>query len=94
MKTFGKIMKILAILAAIAGLVYVILTYRDKIVAWTKKMLGKAKCLCACQCECEGDCDDCSCEGDCDDCHCECACCDDTDCADIAEVSAQEADFQ
>ena len=86
MKTFGRIMKILAALAAIAGVIYVVATYGDKIVAWAKGLLGKAKCLCACQCECDGDCDDCNCEGDCDDCQCECACTEE-----IAEEPAEEA---
>ena len=92
MKTFGKILKILAALAAIAGAIYVIATYGDKIVSWAKNLLGRVKCLCACQCECEGDCDDCNCEGDCDDCQCECACCDEAECG--TADAAEEADFQ
>ena len=39
MKTFANIMKILTALAAIAGVIYVIATYGDKIVAWAKKLL-------------------------------------------------------
>ena len=34
----------LAALAAIAGVVFVIATYGDKIVAWAKKLLGKCEC--------------------------------------------------
>ena len=54
MKAVNIIVKILAALAAIAGVVYVIATYGDKIVAWAKKLLG-----CECPCECE--CDECEC---------------------------------
>lgn len=68
MKVFTTILKIVAALAAIAGIVYVIATYGDKIVAWAKKLLGK------CPCCCEDDCDDCQCEHDCDDCPCDCYC--------------------
>ncbi len=39
MKAFGLIAKIVAALAAIAGAVYVIATYGDKIVAWCKRVL-------------------------------------------------------
>ena len=74
MKIVGFILKLLAALAAIAGLVYVIATYGDKIVLWAKKLLGICDCDCQCACECEGDCDDCQCEDDCDDCACE-GCC-------------------
>ena len=60
MKTFANIMKVLTALAAIAGAVYVIATYGDKIVAWAKKLL--AQCPCKCNVE---DCADCECECDC-----------------------------
>ena len=50
-------------LAAIAGAVYVIATYGDKIVAWAKKVLG---CCELCACDCDEDYDDCDYE--CDDC--------------------------
>ncbi len=39
MKAFNLIAKLVAALAAIAGVVYVIATYGDKIVAWAKSML-------------------------------------------------------
>ncbi len=40
MKVLSTVLKIVAALAAIAGIVYVIATYGDKIVAWAKKLLG------------------------------------------------------
>ena len=46
MKTVGTILKILAALAAIAGIIYVIATYGDKIVAWAKKLLSRCPCCC------------------------------------------------
>jgi hypothetical protein len=54
MKTTKIIANILVTLAAVAGAVYVIATYGDKIVAWAKKMLG---C-----CPCDGECECCDCE--------------------------------
>ncbi len=64
MKTFNTILKVLAVLAAIAGAVYVTATYGDKIVAGAKKLLGKlrfgSECCCCededCCCCCEEDC--------------------------------------
>jgi len=53
MKTF---LKVLAALVAIAGIVYVIATYGDKIVTWAKKLLSN---LCWEDCCCD---DDCCCE--------------------------------
>ena len=50
-------LKILSALAAIAGIVYVVATYGDKIVAWCKKVLGSCKCG---KCECT----DCQCEAE------------------------------
>ena len=72
MKLFSAVLKILAALAAVAGVVYVVATYGDKIVAWAKNLLAKFSC-CTCEectCPCEDDCDDCKCEGDCDNCTC------------------------
>ena len=66
MKAVKIIAKILAALAAIAGVVYVIATYGDKIVAWAKNLLNRTKC----NCTCEGDCDECECEADCTECPC------------------------
>ena len=41
MKTFNLIIKILVTLAAIAGILYVIATYGDRIAAWCKKVLRR-----------------------------------------------------
>lgn len=76
MKTASIIAKILAALAAIAGVVYVIATYGDKIVAWAKNLLKRDEC---CECECE----DCDCEECCDECECD-------ECEEIAEEVAEE----
>ena len=75
------VLKILTALAAIAGTVYVIATYGDKIVAWAKDILASFPCCnktCECACEGEGECE---CGGECkcgDECKCEaedeCAC--------------------
>ena len=40
MKTLNALVKILTALAAVAGAVYVIATYGDKIVAWAKNVLA------------------------------------------------------
>lgn len=78
MKAFNIIMKIVAAVVAIAGVIYIAATYGDKIVAWCKKMLGKLECLngdCGCEectCPCDADCEECPCEDDCDACTCGC----------------------
>ncbi len=41
MKTFTTILKVLAALAAVAGIIYVVATFGDRIVAWAKKLLNK-----------------------------------------------------
>lgn len=70
------VFKLLTALAAIAGAVYVIATYGDKIVAWAKKVLASCPCCdntCECVCEGEGECqcgDECKCEGE-GECQCE-----------------------
>ena len=46
MKIFANIVKILVALAAVAGAVYAVATYGDKIVAWAKKLLGNCPCKC------------------------------------------------
>ena len=70
MKTFGIIAKIVAALLAVAGAVYVVATYGDKIVAWAKKILAACPCCNnTCECECEGECEcdgECTCEGECE----------------------------
>lgn len=54
MKVFRAIMKIVTALAAVAGAIYVLATYGDKIVAWCKKLLDKVNdCCCNCSCCCE-----------------------------------------
>ena len=87
MKILSTVLKIVAALAALAGIIYVIATYGDKIVAWAKKMLGQ------CPCCCEDDCDDCQCESDCDDCPCDCCCDEGCQCeCDCCEEVAEEAE--
>ena len=46
MKVFGKIMKVLAALAMVAGAIYLLATYGDKICAWARKILNKFNCCC------------------------------------------------
>lgn len=46
MKTFEIIVKLLTALAAIAGAVYVVATYGDKIVAWAKSLVASCPCKC------------------------------------------------
>ena len=58
MKTVAKL---LAALAAITGVIYVIATYGEQIVAWAKKVLG------SCPCCKEGECETCECDA------CDCA---------------------
>ena len=67
MKVVNTITKILVALAAVAGAVYVIATYGEKIVAWAKNLLNC--CGGCCDCECDGECE-CE-EGECC-CKCEC----------------------
>lgn len=80
------VLKILTALAAIAGILYVIATYGDKIVAWAKKILASCPCCsgnCDCDCDCDCDCE-CECEGE-----GECKCGDECKCA--AEAAEEEA---
>lgn len=69
MNCFKTVMKVLTALAAIAGVIYIIATYGDKIVAWAKKLLES--CPCKCKVEDCGDCE-CKCDGACQ-CECEAA---------------------
>lgn len=57
MKTFYTILKVLAVVAAVAGIVYIVATYGDKIVAWTRKLLHGNK-----HHECDGECGCCDCD--------------------------------
>ena len=67
MKTAKIIAKIVVALAAVAGVVYVVATYGELIVAWCKKVLASLPCCnCKCTCDCEGEC---TCDGECT---CEC----------------------
>lgn len=50
MKILSAIAKIVAALAFVAGVVYLVATYGDKIVAWAKKLLP-CKCEEACETE-------------------------------------------
>ena len=49
MKTLNTVIKILTALAAVAGAVYVIATYGDKIVAWAKDLWAKMPQCPACE---------------------------------------------
>ena len=83
MKVFNTVMKVVAALAAVAGVVYVVAPYGDKIVAWAKKLLGKSCCDdCACaDCECNVD-GERTCDCDCDDCEC-------NDCTEASEETEE-----
>ena len=43
MKAFWTVMKILAVLAAIAGIIYVVAAYGDKMVSWAKRVINRKK---------------------------------------------------
>ena len=43
MKTWETILKVIAALVAAAGIIFVIVTYGDKIVAWFKKLFSKGE---------------------------------------------------
>lgn len=66
MKTAKLIAKIAVAAAAVAGVVYVVATYGEQIVAWCKKLLASLPCPCKCE---EG-----ACECTCEEGACECAC--------------------
>ena len=85
MKVFGIVMKIVAALAVVAGIVYVVATYGDKIVAWARNLLERCKCCCGGECCCE---DDCCCNDDC--------CCEEAPAeeAPAEEAQATESDFE
>ena len=85
MNCFKTVMKILTALAAVAGVIYIIATYGDKIVAWAKKMLES----CPCKCKVE-DCGDCACDCECK-CECGCECQDEDAPAEEAAPAEEEA---
>ena len=91
MKVFSTIMKIVAALAVVAGIVYVVATFGDKIVAWAKKLLGKFECCCC------GD-EDCCCDGECCCDEEDCCCCEEDEeccCEEAAPAAeAEETDFE
>ena len=69
MNCFKTVMKVVTALAAVVGVIYVIATYGDKIVAWAKSLLEKCPCKCnVADCKCEDECE-CKCDGNC---QCEC----------------------
>ncbi len=92
MKVFTVIMKVLAVLAAVAGAVYLAATYGDKVVAWAKKLLGRNCCCGHCdgECECEGECQ-CEC-CDCEEAPAEEAPAEEAPAEEAAEEPAEEAD--
>ena len=95
MKIAATIAKVLTALATVAGIVYIVATYGDKIVAWAKSLLSKFSC-----CECDGcECNEngeCTCECECDDCDCECEEeVEEPAAEEVAEEpAAEEADFE
>ena len=98
MKALKVIAKIVVALAAIAGIVYGVATYGDRIVAWARKLLNRCSCCCDCECDCE----ECDCEDDCENCQCDCGC--DCECDEACEceepvveedaVVAEQNDFE
>lgn len=94
MKAFKVIAKIVVALAAVAGIVYVVATYGDRIVAWARKLLNRYTCCCDCECDCE----ECDCDEDCENCQCECACECEEECeepaAEEGSVVAEQNDFE
>ena len=92
-KTFWKI---LAAIAAIAGAIFVIVAWGDKIVSWFKRLFGCKSAETECVCTDE-DCESCECT--CEDCACDCDC--ELKEEPVAEeapaeapVQADESDFQ
>ncbi len=79
MKVFKTIATIVVALAAIAGIVYVVATYGNKIAAWARKLLNSCKCCYGCDCDCE-------------DCECDCDC--DCEAAEEGAIVAEQADFE
>lgn len=92
MKVFRTVMKIIAALAVVAGLIYVAATYGDKIVAWAKRFWIRLKSFCCDSvCCCDEDCccgDECCCSDE------ECCCEEEAAPAEEAPAQAEEADFE
>ncbi len=55
MKVFTNIMKVLAALAAVAGVVYLLATYGDKLVRWAKGLCHRHDCYFTDACDYEED---------------------------------------
>ena len=83
MKAIDIVLKIVAALALIAGIAYVVVTYGDKIAAWFRKTFGC--CCCSDDCCCD---EDCCCEVD--------SCCEDAPAVETApaEDAAEDTDFE
>ena len=99
MKAFKIVMKILAALALVAGIVFVIAKYGEKIVAWAKQLWSRCCAFfgwdCPCCCDCDCDCEEGDCEGECEcDCDCGCAVEEVAEEAPEAPVVAEEGDFE
>ena len=87
MKLWKTLASVVVTLAAIAGVVYVIATYGERIVAWARNLLNRFSCSCCCDCEC--DCEDCEC-----DCECDCCCCEEGEETAEEPVVAEQNDFE
>ena len=59
MKVFLTVLKVLAALAIIIGIIYVVATYGDKIVAWAKGLINRCKRECDIFCDDDDDCEGC-----------------------------------
>ena len=57
MNAFGVLLKILAAAAVIAGVVYVVIVYGDKIMGFAKKLLGRIGCCTCSDSDFVNDCD-------------------------------------
>ena len=80
MKAFNVIWKVVAAIVAIAGIIYVVATYGNRIVAWAKRLLNKTESqFCDEDCDC---CDDCDFDDDIEYQEIECPNCHDVICID------------
>ena len=53
MKALKTIATIVGALAIVAGVVFVIVKFGDKIAAWFRRLIGKCECTCE-ECDCTG----------------------------------------
>lgn len=86
--TAKLIVKIAVAVAAVAGAIFLIATYGNRLAAWAKKLIGKKPCTCEDECTCEDG--ECTCEDG--ECTCECAC--EEAAEEATEEAAVEADFE